>query len=179
MLKDKDKLWGNSIADLKIKHKKFIRLNILGWVIEAILWIILVLIMSARQVSAPSFVLTLLLISVLYLVFSEKYINIYTTVAYQFYKKHQFDIIEEEYFNLDEQRLYMIIYCTGCKRLQENKSYEYYVDLIVSLCNENISMSHKIMKYLMKYRVDNAEDANTTVELIRGPKNKNYFISFK
>ena len=104
MLKDKDKLWGNSIADLKIKHKKFIRLNILGWVIEAILWIILVLIMSVRQVSAPSFVLTLLLISVLYLVFSEKYINIYTTVAYQFYKKHQFDIIEEEYFNLDEQR---------------------------------------------------------------------------
>lgn len=178
MLKDRKTLWGNSIADLKVKHKKFLRLNAIGWTIEILLWISLVIIMVKRNVSAPSFFLTLLLISTLYIIISEKYINTFTTVAYQFYKKHCSDIIEEEYFNLDAQRLYSVIYCTGCKRLQENKSYEYYVDLIISLCNENISMSRKIMKYLIKYKVE-SEEANATLEIIRGKRNKIYFINFK
>ena len=39
-------------------------------------------------------------------------------------------------------------------------------------------MACKIMKYLMKYKVDN-EAANTTIEIIRGTKGKNYFIDFK
>lgn len=178
MLKDRKTLWGNSIADLKVRHKKFLQLSAIGWVIEILLWIGLVTIMAMRNVSTPSFFLTLLLISILYIVISEKYINTYTTVAYQFYKKHCSDIIEEEYFSLDAQRLYSVIYCTGCKRLQENKSYEYYVDLIISLCNENITMSHKIMKYLMKYKVE-SDEANATLEIIKGPRNKNYLINFK
>ena len=178
MLKDRKTLWGNSIADLKVRHKKFLQLSVIGWAIEILLWVGLVTIMAMRNVSTPSFFLTLLLISILYIVISEKYINTYTTVAYQFYKKHCSDIIEEEYFSLDAQRLYSVIYCTGCKRLQENKSYEYYVDLIISLCNENITMSHKIMKYLMKYKVE-SDEANATLEIIKGPRNKNYLINFK
>ena len=178
MLKDRRQLWGNSVADLKIKHKKFLRLSALGWIIEIALWISLVTIMVIRRVSAPSFFLALLLISTLYIVITEKYINTYTTAAYKFYKKHYSNVIEEEYFDLDAQRLYSVIYCTGCKRLQENKPYEYYVDLIISLCNENVNMACKIMKYLMKYKVDN-EAANTTIEIIRGTKGKNYFIDFK
>ena len=178
MLKDRKELWGNSIAELKVRHKKFLQLNTIGWAIEIILWISLVVIMVIRNVSTPSFFLALLLISTIYIIISEKYISTYTTIAYQFYKKHCSDIIEEEYFSLDAQRLYSVIYCTGCKRLQENKSYEYYVDLIISLCNENINMSCKIMKYLMKYKVD-SEEANATLEIIRGKRNKNYLVNFK
>ena len=89
--------------------------------------------------------------------------------------------------------MYSLLYCLGCKRLKNNKSFDEYKDLLLSIiCEDNI-YAKKIMKYLSKYE---SEDGLTKCSILavrnkrknikkyvpsttyKYLKNKLYFIDF-
>lgn len=167
-------IWGMKIAYLQEqckRYKFYSFLLILGY---SLFFIILCFALYIKGTSVQSFVLLMLLFAFVGNYIYEKVLNPYKWQLYKFYLKHKEHTIVHKSYNLEAKTLNSILYCLGCKRLKDNKSFDDYKELVLSTIYEDNIYAKKIMKYLSNYEAD---DGNCQCSILV-VKNKLYFIDF-
>ena len=177
-INDLKELWGIPIKILKDFNKKYIKFTLISYTIDIIVFSIIVYFMLMHNVSYQSFFICCLIVCFAFTMYSSIFISKDKIEACRFYRKHKNSKVEEAYFNVNEKRLYSVLYCSGCKRVKENKNLDYYLELIISMCSEDYSNARTIMKYLSKYEVEEGSENAMPVYIIKGSGKKSYFVSF-
>lgn len=174
-LKDCQELWGIPIVHLKEHSKKYRIYSFLLYFLDIVLMFGLTAFMYTRGVdyNTYGFVLVSVCIMFHFIIYSK--LNPEKWEAFQFYKKHINCEVKEVTYEVDENKLYSVLYCTGYKRLKQNGTIDNYKELILSACCENIKYAPSIMKYIKKYE---SKSGNLTCIIIQKGK-KQYFIDFK
>lgn len=174
-LKDSQTLWGIPIVHLKEHSKKYRIYSLFLYTLDILLILGLTAYMYYNSINYNAYGFVLVSICLLFHFISYSKLNPEKWEAFKFYKKHSaYEIVEKSY-TVDENNLYSILYCTGYKRLKQNRTFNEYKELMLSSCCENIKYSHSIMKYIKKYESDSG---NLTCIIIEKGK-KQYFIDFK
>lgn len=168
-------LWGIPIVHLKEHSKKYRVYSLILYTLDILLVIGLTAYMYYNNIDYNTYGFVLVSICLLFHFITYSKLNPEKWEAFQFYKKHSSYEIKEKTYSVDENKLYSILYCTGYKRLKQNRTFDEYKELILSACCENIKYSHSIMKYIKKYE---NESGNLTCIIIEKGK-KQYFIDFK
>jgi hypothetical protein len=174
-LKESQTLWGIPIVHLKEHSKKYKLYSSILYICDILLILGLTTYMFFNNINYNSYGFVLVSVCVLFHCITYAKLNPEKWEAFKFYKKHMSCELKEKTYDLDENKLYSILYCTGYRRLKQNKSLNDYKELMLSACCENIKYSSSIMKYINKYE---SESGNLTCIIIEKGK-KQYFIDFK
>lgn len=178
LLDELKSIWGISVDTLKSYNKKYLRSIFISYVIDIIVFVTLVLLMIKQQVGAESYFICCLVICFAFTMYSSTLIDKDKAEACRFYRKFNKAKVEEAFYTIDANKLYSVLYCSGCKRVKENKDLSYYFELIVSQCLADYKHCKGIMKYLSKYEVEEPTDETICIYVIRRNK-KIYFVNFK
>lgn len=174
-LKECQTLWGISIVHLKEHSKRYRIFSIILYTLDILIIAGLTAFMYYNNVNYSTYGFVLVSICLLFHFIFYTKLNPEKWEAFKFYKKHiSYNVIKKKY-NVDENKLYSVLYCTGYKRLRQNRSFNEYKELMLSACCENIKYSRSIMKYIKKYE---DESGNLTCYIIEKGK-KQYFIDFE
>lgn len=168
-------LWGIEIVKLREHAKKYrFRLCML-YFIDIVVVVGLTAYMFYNNIDYSTYGFIILAVGVLINLFGFSKLSSDKWDAFKFYKRHKgYEVVEKTY-QLDESRLYNILYCVAFRRLSEGKTMNIYQEWIKTACTENINGSKSIMKYMRKY-----EDISGNVVCYIITKGKNqYFIDFK
>ena len=174
-LKDCNELWGIPIIHLKEYSKKYKLYAGVLYLCDVLLMFGLTAYMYIKRVDYNTYGFVLVSICILFHFLLYAKLNPEKWEAFQFYKKHISCEVKEVSYNIDENKLYSVLYCTGYKRLKQNGTVDKYKELMLSACCENVKYSSSIMKYMKKYE---SESGNLTCIIIQKGK-KQYFIDFK
>lgn len=173
-LENQTTIWGMKIQYLKEQCKRYRFYSFLLFFLDAIVFVFLCYLMYRENTSVQGFVIVMLLVAFAFNFVYTQILNPHKWQTYKFYLKHKNHRVEIKSYNLDAQTMYSLLYCLGCKRLKNNKSFDEYKDLLLSIiCEDNI-YAKKIMKYLSKYE---SEDGLTKCSIL-AVRNKLYFIDF-
>ena len=173
-LKENQTLWGIPVVHLKEHSKKYRLYSTILYALDLILVVILTLLLYYTNVSYSTYGFVIVVICLLFHFVSYYKLNPDKWEAFKFYKKYSDCKILIKSYALDENKLYSLLYCIGYKRLKQNRSFDDYKELILSVCCENCSYSKSIMKYMKKYE---SESGNLSCLIIEKGK-KQYFIDF-
>ena len=173
-LKENQTLWGIPVVHLKEHSKKYRLYSTILYALDLILVVILTLLLYYTNVSYSTYDFVIVVICLLFHFVSYYKLNPDKWEAFKFYKKYSDCKILIKSYALDENKLYSLLYCIGYKRLKQNRSFDDYKELILSVCCENCSYSKSIMKYMKKYE---SESGNLSCLIIEKGK-KQYFIDF-
>lgn len=165
-------LWGIPLVHIKEYSRKHRLFSIITYFVDFIVACITVFAMISNNVSFQQYFIGMVLLCIIFSMVLNIWVNQDKLQACRFYRKHKSDRIEEVSYNLDSQSLFSILYCSGCKRVKQDKSIEYYTELFVSLCSEDYSYSERLMKYLRKYE---DESGNVSFFIIKKGK-KQFFV---
>lgn len=174
-LKDYQALWGTPIVHLKEHSKKYRLYSVILYTADILLVLGLTAFMFYNGISYSSYGYILVSVCLLFNFIAYSKLNPEKWEAFKFYNKYSSYEIKEKTYSLDDNKMYSVLYCTGYKRLKQNKSVEEYKESMLSACCENIRYSASIMKYIKKYE---SESGNLTCIIIEKGK-KQYFIDFK
>lgn len=173
-LKDSLTLWGISTLHLKEYSKKYKLWVSLLYIADILAVIILTKLMFEYGASFEDYGFILVGTCVVFHFIIFTFFNQEKWEAFKFFRKNENNKVVVKKYDVDEEKLYSVLYCTGYKRLRQNRSLDFYKELILSACCENIKYSKSIMKYLKKYE---NESGNLTCYII-SKRNRDYFIDF-
>lgn len=171
-------IWGIPVDTLKVYNKKYLRSLFISYTIDIIVFSILVLLMLKQKVGAESYFICCLLVCFAFTMYSSTLIDKDKAEACRFYRKFNKAKVEEAFYKIDANKLYSVLYCSGCKRVKENKDLNYYFELVISQCLTDYKHCKGIMKYLSRYEVEEPSDETICIYVIRRNK-KAYFVNFK
>lgn len=174
-LEQSNTLWGTEIIKLKDFCDRYrFYSNALIFTDICILSSITAL-MYRNNVSYQSFVLAILLFVFVFNFIYNKVLNPIKWQSYKFYLRLRKSTLKEVHYNIDADKFYSILYCTGIKHLKPNKDINTYKDALISACWEDNYYAKKVMKFLSKY-----EDTNGDFVCYIVTKGKrSYFIDYK
>ena len=174
-LKDCKELWGIPIIHLKEHSKKYKMYACLLYFLDVVLMFGLTAFMFINGVDYNTYGFVLVSVCIMFHFIMYAKLNPEKWEAFQFYKKHISCDVREVTYDVDENKLYSVLYCTGYKRLKQNGTVDKYKELMLSACCENVKYSSSIMKFMKKYE---SESGNLTCFIIQKGK-KQFFIDFK
>lgn len=174
-LKDYQALWGTPIVHLKEHSRKYRLYSVILYTADILLVLGLTAFMYYNNISYNSYGYILVSICLLFNLILYSKLNPEKWEAFKFYNKYSACEVKEKTYLVDENKLYSVLYCTGYKRLRQNKSFDDYKELMLSACCESIKYSGSIMKYMKKYE---SQSGNLTCIIIEKGR-KQYFIDFK
>lgn len=175
ILSDLETVWGIPIISLKEYAKKHRLYSIILYLFDFLLVSVLVFAMYKKGSSFQTYMFIMVLVCIFIMMLSNTYLNPIKWQAYKFYRKFKNYNVEEVYYNVDANKLFSVIYCTGYKRVKADKSMEYYQEVMLSACCEDSYYAKNLMKYLSKYK----SEENIGVKVLVITKNKKqYFIDF-
>jgi hypothetical protein len=134
--------------------------------------------MVKQQASAESYYICCLVVCFTFTLYSSVLIDKDKAEACRLCRKFKKAKVEEAYYKVDAKKLYSVLYCSGCKRVKEDKDLSYYFELIISQCLTDLRYCRVIMKYLSRYEVDEESEDTICFYVVKQNK-KTYFISFK
>lgn len=167
-------IWGMKIQYLKEQCKRYRLYSVLLYLLDAIVFVFLCYIMYVQKTPFQSFLYVMLFTAFLFNYVYTAILNPHKWQTYKFYLRHKNHVVDIKSYDLDDKKMYAILYCLGCKRLKDNKSFEEYKELLLSIICEDNVYSKKIMKYLSKYE---SEEGLTKCSIM-AVRNKLYFIDF-
>lgn len=75
--------------------------------------------------------------------------------VFSFYKKNKNRLCEEKNYDVTNENLFAVLFCTGYTKVKPNQSRDTYIECMRSACCLNAKYSKRIMRYLSKYEVEN------------------------
>lgn len=179
MLLDEVKnIWGIPIDTLKSFNKKYLRSLVVSYVIDIVVFTILVILMIKQKVGAESYFICCLVVCFAFTMYSNTLIDKDKAEACRFYRRHRKSKVEEAYYDLDANKLYSILYCSGCKRVKEDKALSYYYEIVASQCLADYNNCKRVMKYMSRYEVEEPTENSICLNIVRGTR-KVYFVNVK
>ena len=173
-LENQSTIFGMKIQYLKEQCKRYRLYSCLLYVLDIIAFFLLCYLMYMENTSPQGFVIVLLLTAFAFNFVYTQVLNPHKWQTYKFYLKHKNHTVTIKNYDLDAKTMYALLYCLGCKRLKDNKSFDEYKELLLSfICEDNI-YAKKLMKFLSKYE----SETGMTKCSIMVYKNKTYFIDF-
>lgn len=173
ILKEMNELWGTPIANLKAYYKKFLINATIFYGVCALILGIITLIMAKKGATSETYLVMAIVYTVSMMGYSVVFLNYDKFQASKFYRRHRNDEVVEVFYNVTTNNLFTVLYCC-CKRVKAEKTtYDYYLDLMLSLCNEDMFNARTIMKYLMKYE---SEESAETISLYVIKKKKRQYL---
>lgn len=168
-------IWGISKVKLQEYQKKYKWWMFSLYAIDIFVMCVLVIILYNSGADAQFYMYTLVIVCVVMSVAMGYRINSDTGIAFQFYRKNSRKEYALEYYNLNKEVLYNILYCIGYRRLKSNKSMEIYMEMLLSACCENAKCAYTIMKFMNRYKSENNE--GVPIYVLQGKKKA--FLGFK
>lgn len=174
-LKEIDTIWGTTVSSLKDYAKKYKIAQSIMWGGDIFLVLILSWILATLNAPVSVWFLSLSIVCLLFYALLLTFINPNKYNTFKFFKRNRNHLLVEKKYNIDEKKLFSVLYCTvHSKRVKTNKDMDYYMNLALNYCAEDCSFSCKFMKYLSKY-----EDIDGSVSVYVLEKGrKSYFIDF-
>ena len=173
-LKDCSTLWGVSVVHLKEHSKKYRLYSSLLYFIDMVIIVLLTIFMYNNNVNYQSYGFVIVAVCLFVHFTSYNLLNPEKWEAFKFYKRYSNYNVATISYDLDDEKLYSILYCLAFKRLKKGKDLDTYKELVLSACCENTNNAKKIMKYLQKYE----SNSGTVICKILVKGKNQYFIDF-
>jgi Ca2+/Na+ antiporter len=173
-LKESQTLWGIPITHLKEHSKKYRLYSSLLYLLDIVLIVLLTLYMYYNNVNYQSYGFLIVVVCLFVHFTTYSFLNPDKWEAFKFYKKYSDCELITKTYDLDEEKMFSMLYCLAFKRLRQGKSFETYKELMLSACCEDTRNAKKLMKYLQKYE---SESGTLTCRIIIKGKSQ-YFIDF-
>jgi hypothetical protein len=173
-LKESRTLWGIPVISLKEHSKKYRLFSTLLYIFDIIIVFGLTFYMYNNNVDFRSYGFVIVVICLFIHFTTNSFLNPDRWEAFKFYKRHSDCTMTEVTYDLDEDKIYSMLYCLSFKRLKQGKSFDTYKELMLSCCCEDTNNAKKLMKYLKKYE---SESGNLTCYIITKGKSQ-FFIDF-
>lgn len=165
---DLTEIWGIPKSKLQEYSKQYKWWMFGMYVLDIVAVVLLVAILYNSGADTRFYFYAIGLLCIIITLLMSYRINTDTGVAYQFYNKVSRKECAIEYYSLNEEVLYNILYCIGYRRLKSNKSLEIYMEMLLSACCDNAKCAYTIMKFMNRYKSDN-KDA-TAIYVLQGKK---------
>lgn len=165
---DLTEIWGIPKSKLQEYSKQYKWWTFGMYVLDIVAVVLLVAILYNSGADTRFYFYAIGLLCIIITLLMSYRINTDTGVAYQFYNKVSRKECAIEYYSLNEEVLYNILYCIGYRRLKSNKSLEIYMEMLLSACCDNAKCAYTIMKFMNRYKSDN-KDA-TAIYVLQGKK---------
>ncbi len=165
---DLTEIWGISKGKLQEYSKQYKWWMIGVYALDVVAVVLLVAILYNSGADARFYLYAIGLLCIIITLLMSYKINTDTGVAYQFYNKVVKKECAVEYYNLNEEVLYNILYCIGYRRLKSNKSMEIYMEMLLSACCDNAKCAYTIMKFMNRYKSENKE--GIAIYVLQGKK---------
>ena len=165
---DLTEIWGIPKSKLQEYSKQYKWWMVGVYLLDIIAVILLVVILYNSGAKAQFYLYAVGLLCIIITLLMSYKINTDTGVAYQFYNKVQRKDCAVEYYNLNEEVLYNILYCIGYRRLKSNKSLEIYMEMLLSACCDNAKCAYAIMKFMNRYKSEGKD--GMAVYVLQGKK---------
>ena len=165
---DLTEIWGIPKSKLQEYSKQYKWWMFGMYVLDIVAVVLLVAILYNSGADTRFYFYAIGLLCIIITLLMSYRINTDTGVAYQFYNKESRKECAIEYYSLNEEVLYNILYCIGYRRLKSNKSLEIYMEMLLSACCDNAKCAYTIMKFMNRYKSDN-KDA-TAIYVLQGKK---------
>ena len=165
---DLTEIWGIPKSKLQEYSKQYKWWMFGMYVLDIVAVVLLVAILYNSGADTRFYFYAIGLLCIIITLLMSYRINTDTGVAYQFYNKVSRKECAIEYYSLNEEVLYNILYCIGYRRLKSNKSLEIYMEMLLSACCDNAKCAYTIMKFMNSYKSDN-KDA-TAIYVLQGKK---------
>lgn len=178
LVNELEEIWGIPIKILREYNKKYKRSTTISYIADIVIFSIAVYFMLLNNVSYQSYLFCCIVFCIGFTMYSNTLINKDKAEACRFYRIFKNKKVVKKEYNLSEQRLYSILYCSGCKRVKEGKNMDYYLDLLISLCSENYTNAKTLMKYISRYEADEENQGNIVI-LSTSRGKKQYFLGYE
>lgn len=168
------KILGYDINYLNNYSRKYIFYTLLFVLADIACVVVAVGFLFYNGTNFSSYLFAMILIAIaLNLVFSH-FLNGTKWDIYKKYRHIRKYNVEKVSLKLTEQNFIAILYAAGNKRYKTDMNIDYYKELSISFCCEDVYRIKKFAELLLKYK---AEDGNVFAYIATN-KDKNYFVDF-
>jgi hypothetical protein len=173
-LRERKTIWGIPIVHLKEYSKKYKFWALLLLVLDVIVIFSITSFLYYNNLSYETYGFTIVGTCLAFHFIFYNVLSVEKWEAFKFYNNFKdFKVVQKSY-KVNTINLYSVLYCTGYKRLKQNKTFEEYKEQLCNACCESTFYAKDIMKYLKKYE---DESGNLTCFIITKGK-KAYFVDF-
>lgn len=150
-LEDYETVWGTPIDTLKEYSKKYRFWSSIIYLADVIVILAVTAYMFYAGVSYNAYGFVVVLVAIFVHFISLNCLNLDRWMAFKFYRRNKDKAITKHKLDLNEDTLYSVLYCAGCKRLKQGRTLAEYIELMRSSCCEDSKFAKKVIPYLMKY----------------------------
>ena len=169
-------IYGLDVSRIKSIYKRHIIITTVFALIDLVLMAVLIYFMFKENADVKSYTVVVLGVSIVFMFLYAYVSRPHEYAVGKLYNSlKNCDLIEKS-FDIDNDRLYSLVYCMGFKRIKPNKDIDYYEAAILDYCYNDVGNAKKFYKYLTKY-INN--DEGDLVIYVAEKGNKSYFIDFK
>ena len=169
-------LYGFDVTEIKDIYKRHLIFTTIFILFDIVLITVLTYIMYHERADIRTYVGVMFGVSIVASFLYSFYARPKEYNVCKFYNSIKNLKLVEESFDVDENKLYSLTYCLGFKKIKINKEADYYKEIILNYCYNDIKKATKFYKYLMKY-ANNNNDGDLVIYTVK-KLNKIYFVDF-